>query len=40
MLVYRLEKEVSPIQPSRAIMAKVEEDNATLETEMNDRKFQ
>lgn len=40
MLVYRLEKEVSPMQPSRAIMDKVEEDNATLETEMNDRKFQ
>ena len=40
MLVYRLEKDVQPVQPSKAIMDKVEEDNATLDIEMDDRKYQ
>jgi hypothetical protein len=40
MLVYRLKKDVEPVQPSRAIVDKVEEDNATLDIELDDRKFQ
>ena len=40
MLVYRLEKDIEPIQPSEAILSKVDEDNARLDTEMDNRKLQ